>query len=197
MPVRSNAARRRSRTRVQWEIHREEFARRRAAGERLTPSSYAKEKGLVIRTVTKRAKLDDWDGRAIELTRELNRKAWDAVEIDQVKARKAQLASGLRLAETLMATAEMLDRRIREQLQKGVVPPMKDVRLMQQMVSQLLVDGAGLPKEHKVTVDDHHEDVVLNREQQRELQEKVVRIKEWAKAKGVGPYAKERKRGGS
>ena len=69
-------------------------------------------------------------------------------------------------------------------LQEGELPELKDMRLLQQMSMDLIRRGAGLPDVHQVSADDHHDEVVLNRQQQRELEALVGGIREYGRARG-------------
>ena len=52
-----------------------------------------------------------------------------------------------------------------------------------------LLNGAGLPKQHRVDVDDHHQEVVANRAQMKAVEHKVRELREWARVHQRGPYA--------
>ncbi len=90
-----------------------------------------------------------------------------------------------RLEGIAWKVADQYERRLD---QDGWEPGVRDLVSIMALVEKLTVTGAGLPKEHRVEVDDHGE-VVANRAQMKAMEQKVRELRERARVNRRGPYA--------
>ncbi len=83
---------------------------------------------------------------------------------------------------------KVADRYERRLDQPGWEPEARDLASIVGMIEKLTVVGAGLPKEHRVEIDGHDE-LVANRQQMLDLEQKAREFREFCRIHRRGLYA--------
>lgn len=170
-----------------WAALREDYLARNTVG-RISLSAFAREKGIDPSVLRLRAAEEGWLAEAHRRHLELTRKAWAALEIDQLEIRKSQVAALIPATQLLVDEIRIRAANALEAHARGVPSMgMDELRKLQQMVTELATVGAGLPRVHRVGMDDLSE-LAFNRDEMRRLEGKATSLLDWAKQKGVGPF---------
>lgn len=161
-----------------WTALRAEFISRRLEPDStLTLAEFGREKGLSQRSLERNSKgwLEEVEAASIEASN----RALDSTMLDVVAIRLKLLARAGEVDSTFQREHAKFNKRraLREtdpekaaQLDKtDPILSVSDLRKLEQMEKELYIEGGGLPKEHVVRVDDNRDEIILNREQQREL----------------------------
>lgn len=169
---------------------REEWIDRSLRGEKVSVRSFAAEIGVPYDTLQRQFRVGRWREHLQEREAAIGEKVREAAEISHIEARLRLLRAGYRAQELLMEELNFYleKRRAARDDEDGAVTALepKDLRAIGSIAKDLIEIGAGLPKEHVVHVDEAHEEVTWNREQQREAQDKVTSIREWKARRDAG-----------
>ncbi|MEE9127458.1 MAG: hypothetical protein V3U11_09990 [Planctomycetota bacterium] len=112
-----------------------------------------------------------WAVEAETLSASIAGDAMQEVVLDHTKIRKDLLHAGKIAYQMYVREMDLLEARRAELLKKDPkdIEPLSvsDLSRLEKMVAELFQLGGGLPREHVIHVDDSHDEVVLNREEQR------------------------------
>ena len=143
--------------------------------QRLTPGStlslreFGHQENIPWSTLSKRG--SGWAAEATTLSESIAEDAMQDVVLDHTKIRKDLLQAGKAAYQMYMREMALLNTRRAERLKadpKDAEPlSVADLSRLEKMVAELFQLGGGLPREHVIHVDDSHDEVTLNREEQR------------------------------
>ncbi len=144
-----------------WTIIKDKWIQRQLAGERVTWAQLGRDHELNPETVRAAARRYGWKAELEARQGDLSRAAFEQLTIDHLAERRLLLGLRNRLHEIAWKVADRYERRLD---QPGWEPEARDLASIVTVIELLTVTGAGLPKQHRVEVDDH-EEMVLNRQQ--------------------------------
>jgi hypothetical protein len=183
---------------INWdELYRIYRERNRQDGPEYTLKQLAEDTGQAYSTLVQKARADQWHDRMVSDRRAFQERVAEEVaeraRIDQVKARTLMLTPGEVAAKILLDELRLLLKR-REALKadRGVMK-IGDLRSLAKIAKELIETGAGLPREHKVAVDQVHDEIRLGREQQRELERAGLGLADWKKARRAKAKSSKKK----
>ncbi len=159
---------------IEWSVIRDQWVNRRLAGEQLSLTDLARERGLSYETLRKRAGSDDWQGHLERLQARVSARVAEQTAIDHVKIRLGLLDLKSRCELVVKDMIDMFSERVAHEAAKPVQdrgwhPSAGDVARLTGAAAKLAMVGGGLPKSCDPIQDAVHEEIILNREQQREL----------------------------
>lgn len=160
-----------------WDALKIEFINRcLQPGGKVSLRDFGREKGIPQTTLDRNTK--GWADEAEARSAQVADQAMDEVLLDHVKIRKEILKSGFKVSQLVDEELELFAK-TRSQVKCEDRAPLdiQDLRRLQQMQTELLIVGGGLPKEHVVHVDDSHDEIVWNREQQRRAAQAAQKIR--------------------
>ncbi len=168
------------------------ISRRLEPNSTITLAEFGREKGISERTLTRNSK--GWLEEAQGLSAEASSQALDETLLDVIAIRKGLVQDAGSVQVVFREELEHF--RVRRAL-RGTDPEkaaaldesdpiltVSDLRKLAQTSKELIIEGGGLPKEHVVRVDDQRDEIILNREQQRELSQIAKRWRRYGEKHG-------------
>ena len=101
------------------------------------------------------------------------------IEINHATIRQEALEERSYHREVLLDQVRRWKRWFKEHPEERM--PLKELMALQKVITELAVVGGGLPREHVIQVDDAHDDLILNQEEQKAVAANVLSIREWKK----------------
>lgn len=184
--------------RIDWDgLFRIYLERNRQDGPEYSLRQLAKDEARSYTTLAKHAKANQWHDRMVADCRAFQeRVAAEVAErsfLDQVEERLRLLAPGRLAAELLTEELELfMERRRRLKDARRAMEP-RDLRAIAQIAKDLIEMGAGLPKEHKVAVDEVHDEIKMSRQTMKDLERTARNLAEWKRRRrGKGGGSKKK-----
>jgi len=157
---------------LDWNLVRDEWVNRRLTGEQLALKDLAAERELSYETLRKRAAADCWQAHLGRLQARISARVAEKTEIDHVEIRLGLLDLKSRCELLAQDMIDMFGERVAHEVRKSVEdrtwhPSASDVAKLASAAARLAEVGGGLPKHHDPLQEGAHQEVILNREEQR------------------------------
>ena len=158
------------RARYDWPALKVKFINEKLnPGSTLSLREFGRQEGIPWTTLGRRGA--GWGAEAETLSESITEDAMADVVLDHTKIRKDLLRAGQVAQEMYFQEMALIKARRAKQLKNDPneveTLSVADVNRLERMMLELKQVGGGLPREHVIYVDDSHDEVVLNREEQR------------------------------
>lgn len=179
---------RKAHARYDWPALKVKFINQKLTpGCTLSLREFGRQEGIPWATLARRG--SGWGTEAESLSESITEDAMHDVVLDHTKIRKDLLHAGKVAYRMYLREMDLLNKKREEELKNtpNDIQPLSvaDVNRLEKMVTELFQVGGGLPREHVIHVDDAHDEVTLNREEQRTAAKRALAARRYCEQHGL------------